>query len=123
LRATIGSLGPGSRPRLFVLTAQAALCGQCGWRLGKESDYYQPAGFWAIGRSFRFRQHHVRLVDVFINPAFGSAGVTDTNALRPASHMDSSWLGDGDAAPAVGRVMANVKFQCDTGVLAASDVM
>ena len=58
-------------------------------------------------------------VDVFVNAAFGSVGVTDANAPRPAG---ASWTAPGtvtvNAAPAAGRVLlGNVQVRTDTNVL------
>ena len=58
-------------------------------------------------------------VDVFVNAAFGSVGVTDANAPRPAG---ASWTAPCtvtvNAAPAAGRVLlGNVQVRTDTNVL------
>ena len=61
-------------------------------------------------------------VDVFVNSAFGSVSVTDSNALRPAG---ATWTVPGtviaNAAPAAGRVLlGGVQVRTDANVLVGS---
>ena len=131
LRATIGSPSdPAADLDLFVFNCTAGPCVLAGQSADGDSEESvtianPAAGTWAVlvdGFAVPAGTTTYDYVDVFANAAFGSVGVTDANALRPAG---STWTVPGtvtaNAAPAAGRVLlGNVQVRTDANTLIGS---
>jgi len=131
LRATIGSPSdPAADLDLFVFNCTSGTCVLAGQSADGDSEESvtlanPAAGNWLVlvdGYAVPAGSTTYNYLDVFTNPAFGSVGVTDANALRPAG---SSWTVPGsvnvNAAPAAGRVLlGNVQVRTDSNVLVGS---
>jgi subtilisin family serine protease len=128
LRATIGGPSdPAADLDLFVFNCTTGTCVQAGQSADGDSEESvtinnPAAGLWVVlidGFAVPAGTTSYNYVDVFVNPAFGSVGVTDANALRPAG---ASWIVSGivtaNAAPGAGRVLlGNVQVRTDADVL------
>jgi subtilisin family serine protease len=128
LRATIGSTSdPSADLDLFVYNCTSGKCVLAGQSADGDSEesvtIANPApGTWVTlvdGYAVPAGSTTFTYVDVFTNPAFGTVGVTDANALRPAG---SSWTVPGtvtaNAAPATGRVLlGTVRVATDANIV------
>src|SRR5262249_37170413 len=115
---------------LFVFNCTSGSCVLAGQSADGDSEESvtianPAAGTWVVlidGFAVPSGTTTYNYVDVFSNTAFGSVGVTDSNALRPAG---TSWVVPGSvtagAAPASGRVLlGNVQVRTNTNVLIGS---
>jgi hypothetical protein len=131
LRATIGNPGdPGADLDLFVFNCTSGTCVPAAQSADGDSEESvtitnPAAGAWLVvvdGFSVPAGSTMYDYVDVFVNPAFGSVSVTDSNALRPPGAV---WTVAGtvtaQSAPAAGRVLlGNVQVRTDSNVLVGS---
>jgi subtilisin family serine protease len=135
LRATIGNPSDAAADLdLFVFDCTTGTCNLAGQSADGDSEesvtiQNPAAGQWVVlvdGFAVPAGTTTYDYVDVFANSAFGSIGVTDANAIRPAG---ASWTVPAtvtaNAAPAAGRVLlGNVEIRTDTNVLIGrSDVI
>ena len=131
LRAVIGSPSDlASDLDLFVYNCTTGSCVLAGQSAGGSAEEAvtipnPAAGLWIVvvnGFDVPSGTTTYHYLDVFANPAFGSVGITDANALRPAA---SSWVVPGsvtaNAAPSTGRVLrGTVEVRTDTNTLVGS---
>ena len=131
LRAVIGSPSDlASDLDLFVYNCTTGSCVLAGQSAGGSAEEAvtipnPAAGLWIVvvnGFDVPSGTTTYHYLDVFANPAFGSVGITDANALRPAA---SSWVVPGsvtaNAAPSAGRVLrGTVEVRTDTNTLVGS---
>lgn len=131
LRATIGGTSdPAADLDLYVFNCTTGTCVLAGQSADGDSEesvtINNPAvGNWLVlidGYAVPAGTTTYNYVDVFVNPAFGSVSVTDSNALRASG---ASWTVPGsvlaNAVPAAGRVLlGNVQVRTDTDILVGS---
>jgi subtilisin family serine protease len=131
LRVTIGGTSdPAADLDLFVYNCTTGSCVLAGQSADGDSEESvtianPAAGTWVSlvdGFSVPAGSTTFNYVDVFVNPAFGSVSVTDSDAVRPAN---ASWTVPGsvtaNAAPAAGRsLLGTVQVRTDSNVLVGS---
>jgi len=131
IRATIGGTSdPAADLDLYLYNCTTGSCVLAGQSADGDSEESvtianPPPGAWVAlvdGFAVPSGSTTFNYVDVFVNPAFGSIGISDANALRPAG---SGWTVPAtvtaNAAPATGRVLlGSVQVRTDGNVLVGS---